>query len=114
MDYRIFNVRTDVNACDCTRGCMDTARESALKVDSGRKIPCRIGESNLRQRRDGLMLYQLSYIPSPLASLYLKKDSHKPRTLSNGTDSFQHISHRSTVDCSFFTLHGSYTQIDKG
>ena len=44
-DYGIFNVRTDVNACDCTRGCTDTVRESALKVDSGRKIPCRTGES---------------------------------------------------------------------
>ena len=39
MDYGIFNVRTDVNACDCIRGCTDTVRESALKVDSGRKIP---------------------------------------------------------------------------
>ena len=33
-------------------------RESALKVESGEKIPCRIGESNLRQRHDGPMLYQ--------------------------------------------------------
>ena len=32
--------------------------ESALKADSGRKIPCRAGESNLRQRRDGQMVYQ--------------------------------------------------------
>ena len=32
MDYRIFNVRTDVNACGYTRGCTDTVRESALKV----------------------------------------------------------------------------------
>ena len=63
MDYRIFNVRTDVNACDCTRGCTDTGRESALKVDPGRKIPCRIGESNLCQRRVGSTLYRLSYIP---------------------------------------------------
>ena len=30
-------------------GCADTVRESVLKVDSGRKIPCRTGESNLRQ-----------------------------------------------------------------
>ena len=64
MDYRIFNVRTDVNACDCTRGCTDTVRESALKVDSGRKIPCRSRESNLRRRRDGPMLYRLSFIPN--------------------------------------------------
>ena len=27
-------------------GCTDTVRESALKVDSGRKIPCHIGDSN--------------------------------------------------------------------
>ena len=40
-------------------------RESALKIDSERKIPCRTGESNLRQRRARLMLYQLSYIPTP-------------------------------------------------
>ena len=51
MDYRINNVHTDVNASDCTRGCTDTVRESALKIDSGKKIPCRTGGSNLRQRR---------------------------------------------------------------
>ena len=45
MDYRIFNVHKHVNACDCTRGCTDTVRESVLKVDSGRKIPCCTGES---------------------------------------------------------------------
>ena len=27
MDYRIFNMCTDVNACDCTWGCTDTVRE---------------------------------------------------------------------------------------
>ena len=37
-----------------------------VDVDSGRKIPCRTGESNLRQQRAGPMLYQLSYIPTPL------------------------------------------------
>ena len=31
-DYRIFNVGTDFKACDCTGGCTDTVRESALKV----------------------------------------------------------------------------------
>ena len=39
-------------------------RESALKVDSGRKIPRRTGESNLRQQRDEPTLNQLSYIPT--------------------------------------------------
>ena len=54
-----------VNACDCTRGVYGhRKRESALKVDSGRKIPCRTGESNLRQRRAGPTLYRLSYIPA--------------------------------------------------
>ena len=67
MDYRIFNMRTDVNACNRTRGCTDTERESALRVDSG-KIPCRTGESNLRQRHVGPMLFQLSYIPSRLSA----------------------------------------------
>ena len=38
------------------RGVRTHVRESALKVDSGRKIPCRTRESNLRQRRDGPML----------------------------------------------------------
>ena len=52
----IFSMRTDVNTCDCARGCTDNIRESALKVDSGRKIPCRTGESNLCLRPAGPML----------------------------------------------------------
>ena len=64
MDYGIFNVRTDVNACNYTWRCTDTEGESALKVDSRRKIPCRTRESNLRQWHAGLMLYQLSYLPT--------------------------------------------------
>ena len=65
MDYRIFNVRIYVDARVCIRGCTDTVRESALKVDPWSKIPCRTGESNLRQRHAGPMLHQVSYIPSP-------------------------------------------------
>ena len=64
MDYGIYNVRTDVNACNFTGGRTDTVRESALKVDSGRKIPCRTGELNLRQQCADPMLYQLSYLPT--------------------------------------------------
>ena len=30
MGCRIFGICTDVNACDCTRGCTNTKRESAL------------------------------------------------------------------------------------
>ena len=33
LDYGIFNVCTYANACDCTRGCTDTVRESAVKAD---------------------------------------------------------------------------------
>ena len=84
MDYRIFNARTDVDACDCTRGCTYTVWESALKVDSGRKIPCRTGESNLRQRRACSTLYQLSCMfiwisPKPCASCTHR--AHYPSTL---------------------------------
>ena len=64
MDYVIFNVRTDLMLAIAHEGCTDTIRESALKVDSWRKIPCRTGESNLRRRRAGPMVYQLSYIAS--------------------------------------------------
>ena len=71
MENGNSNVRTDVNACDCTRGCADTVRESAQKVDSGRKITCRTGESNLRRQRASPMLYQLSYIPAPKLSVPL-------------------------------------------
>ena len=76
MDYGIFNVRTNVNASDCTGECTDTVRESALKVNPGRKIPCHREESNLRLQRAGPMLYQLSYIPTPL--LLSPETSAKP------------------------------------
>ena len=44
-------------------------RESVLKADCGRKFSWRIGDSNLRQRRAGPMLYQLSYTSSPRVGL---------------------------------------------
>ena len=81
MDYGIFNVRTDTNACDFTQGCTDTVRESALKVDSGRKIPCRTGESNLPQRRAGPTLYQLSYIAALYFAIYYEQ-SRRHKVLS--------------------------------
>ena len=46
-------------------------RESALKVVSGRKIPCRTEESNLCQLSASLTLYQLSYVSTPEPSIYL-------------------------------------------
>ena len=45
--------------------CMDTVRESALKVDSGRTITCCAGELYLPQWCAGLALHQLNYIPTP-------------------------------------------------
>ena len=39
MDYKILNMRTNVDECKCTRGCTDTERESELKGESGRKNP---------------------------------------------------------------------------
>ena len=61
----IFNMRTDGNACNAHRGFTHSFGESALKVDSGRKIPCRIVELSQPQQGAGLTLYQLSYIPIP-------------------------------------------------
>ena len=46
-------------------GCTDTAKESALKDDSGRKISCRTGQSNLHWQHASIILYHLSYISTP-------------------------------------------------
>ena len=65
-------------------GCTDTVRESAPKVNSGRKIPCRTGESNLRRKRAGPMLYQLSYIPTPnQPTKENKKQAHAVQVLED-------------------------------
>ena len=49
--FGICNVRTDADACDCTRGgCTDTVRESALEADSGRKIPFAVPGTDSNQR----------------------------------------------------------------
>ena len=86
MDYRIFNVRTDVNIWSCTQGCTDTVRESALKVDSGRKIPCRTGESNLCQRLAGPTLCQESCLRGSFNIIFYQPSSdikwHVLRTVS--------------------------------
>ena len=51
-------------------GCVWThVRQSTLKVDSGRKIPYRTMKLNPHQRRAGPMLYQLSYIPTPMSEV---------------------------------------------
>ena len=42
----IVNVLIDTDADDCTQGLYATVRGSALKADSGRKIPCHMRELN--------------------------------------------------------------------
>ena len=69
MDYRIFNMSKDVNTCDCIGGVWTHVGETALKVDFGRKVPYRTEELSLHQRRAGLTLYQLSYIPAQFSIL---------------------------------------------
>ena len=86
MDNRIFDVRTNVNVCNCTGRYSDTDRESALKVDSGRKIPCRIGHSNVRQRRASPTLYQVSCIPTPLIGLMMAISVPNPSDDTNSPD----------------------------
>ena len=76
MDYRIFNVYADANACDHLQGGrvrgIETVRESAWKVDSGRKIPCH------RRGIKPMSVECLSYAlptelpPHPLLSLWFK------------------------------------------
>ena len=70
MDYMIFNMHTDISTCSFTgdgdmcvwRGCVctDTRRESALKVDPGRKILCCTRYLSLRQWNASLMLCHLT------------------------------------------------------
>ena len=54
-------------------GVRTHARESALKVESGRKIPCCARKSNLRQRRDSPVLYKSATSP-PIFSLITSSD----------------------------------------
>ena len=67
------------DACDIAHGdCMDIVRESALEVDSWRKIPCRNGDSNPRQYCT--LAFQSDVLPSevfPLQNTYdMNSESH--------------------------------------
>ena len=61
-----FNVHTHVEACNCTRGLYWHRKRvctGSWDADSGRKIPCCTGDSNLHQYHAWLFsrrLYQLS------------------------------------------------------
>ena len=66
-------------------GCANTVRESALKVDSERNIPCRTGDStNPRQYNCASVfsqiLYQLSY---PAQLRFLSSSSSSNNTNNN-------------------------------
>ena len=87
MDYRIFNVRTDVSACDWIRGCTDTARQSALKVD-WEETPLPHRGSNRRQQRAGQCStnWATSSLPHFSSCLVLRYNSlclGSPRGLSS-------------------------------
>ena len=74
----------------CTQGYTVTVRESAPKVDSGRKIPCRTGDSNLRRRRAGPMLYyQLSFIHT--RDVYGNTEPHEYSCGSGSTIAFSPV-----------------------
>ena len=61
MDYGIFNVRTNVNACDCTRGCTDTVKESALKVEFRRFFFFKSASKNFWQSAEHAQLFLLLF-----------------------------------------------------
>ena len=44
--FGISNVHTDADAWDCTQGCMDAVRMSALEAALRRKFPCCTGDLN--------------------------------------------------------------------
>ena len=97
MDYGIFNVRTEIKACDCTRGFTDTVSESALKDDSGGKSPCHTRESNLQWPSAGSMLYRLSSIPTDCGSVKTHIFIQPQHSESRGPQ-------RPTTDIVYFTL----------
>ena len=61
-----LNVHTAVNACDCTKGFSDIARESALKVESGRKKSLGAPGNRTCVSSFTFRLYQLIYIPTAM------------------------------------------------
>ena len=54
MDYRIFNSRRDVNACDCTQKCTDTSEWVCIEIWLWEKNPLPHRGIELRQRRAGV------------------------------------------------------------
>ena len=70
MDYRIFNVHTDVNTCDCTRGCTDTCKRVFTEGWLCEKIPLlHQGGEPASAAWQSNALNQPSYIPTPLHAI---------------------------------------------
>ena len=83
MDYTIFIVRTDVNACDCTQGCTDTCKVCKDFTESWlwEENPLRhwgIEPASAAWQSDALN--HLSYIPTPLRNPFTQTRVKKSRT----------------------------------
>ena len=57
------------HTCHCTWECTGSIRESALKVDSLRKIPCHTGQSNLHRQRASPVQCSANWATSPTITL---------------------------------------------
>ena len=64
MDYRIFIVRTDVNACNCTQGLQTPKESLQWKLTLGRKFLATRGDLTGISGVTVRCSNQLSYIPS--------------------------------------------------
>ena len=72
--FGIFNVHTDVNACDCTWGCTNTVREFELTADhGGEKSILAQGNLNLDQQLVRPLNEMSSFLPLTPFNLFDKK-----------------------------------------
>ena len=83
--FRIFNTLSPQTLMQAIAlgGCTDTVTESALEVDSGRKIPCCTGDSNPRQSVSRLA-FQSDALPTELCLTPFNNVSVFPKTESSG------------------------------
>ena len=76
MDYRIFNVSTDVNACNCTRRCTDTRKRVCTESWLWEENPLLhrgIEPASAAWRSDAL---PMSYILNPSALFFSQAQSN--------------------------------------
>ena len=86
--FGIFNVRKMLMHVTAHGGCRDTVRETTPEADSGRKMPCRTGDSNASQYCSWLFsrsFYQMSY-PCPYTFEALKPEENTRLGLLMGTE----------------------------